>query len=91
MDVTFYIPIVRFFPPNLKIEAGTCNWGDMLSEEYRHLYQRCVSSFFGILITVKSGATSYRDLDTVNSIHPSAACCALGLIFDDLEWISLFN
>ncbi|POS84271.1 hypothetical protein EPUL_003259 [Erysiphe pulchra] len=46
------------------------------------------------LLTVKRGARSYRDLYTVNGIYyatPSAACRAMGLTFDDSEWISLFN
>ncbi|POS86701.1 hypothetical protein EPUL_003475 [Erysiphe pulchra] len=48
------------------------------------------------LLTVKRRATSYKDLYTVNGVNyetPSAACRAsgLGLIFDDSEWISLFN
>ncbi|POS81701.1 hypothetical protein EPUL_005560, partial [Erysiphe pulchra] len=46
------------------------------------------------LLTVKRGARSYRDLYTVNGIQyptPSAACRAMGLTFDDSEWISLFN
>ncbi|POS83297.1 hypothetical protein EPUL_005133, partial [Erysiphe pulchra] len=46
------------------------------------------------LLTVKTGAKSYRDLYAVDGIvydSPSAACRALGLIFDDSDWISLFN
>ncbi|POS81753.1 hypothetical protein EPUL_005897, partial [Erysiphe pulchra] len=46
------------------------------------------------LLTVKRGARSYRDLYTVNGIYhefPSAACRAMGLTFDDSEWVSLFN
>ncbi|POS81918.1 hypothetical protein EPUL_004564, partial [Erysiphe pulchra] len=46
------------------------------------------------LLTVKRGARSYRDLYTVNGMYyelPSAACRAMGLTFDDSEWVSLFN
>ncbi|KAF5196720.1 Atp-dependent dna helicase, partial [Thalictrum thalictroides] len=46
------------------------------------------------LLTVKRGATSYEDLYTVNGVRyevPSAACRAWGLIYDDSEWISLYN
>ncbi|POS83272.1 hypothetical protein EPUL_004396 [Erysiphe pulchra] len=45
-------------------------------------------------LSVKRGARSYRDLYTVNDINyelPSAACRAMGLTFDDSEWVSLFN
>ncbi|POS81667.1 hypothetical protein EPUL_005931, partial [Erysiphe pulchra] len=43
---------------------------------------------------MKRGAKSYRDLYTVNGKYygcPSATCRALGLCFDDSEWISLFD
>ncbi|POS81760.1 hypothetical protein EPUL_006537, partial [Erysiphe pulchra] len=46
------------------------------------------------LLTIKRGATSYRDLYTINGVSydfPSAACRAAGLTFDDSEWISLFD
>jgi hypothetical protein len=52
-----------------------------------HFYLRC-------LLTVKRGARSYRDLYTVDGIYyatPSAACHAMGLTFDDSEWISYFQ
>ncbi|POS81966.1 hypothetical protein EPUL_006706, partial [Erysiphe pulchra] len=46
------------------------------------------------LLTVKRGARSYRDLYTVNGVYcgtASAACRALGLVFDDSDWVSLFE
>ncbi|POS84862.1 hypothetical protein EPUL_002983 [Erysiphe pulchra] len=46
------------------------------------------------LLTVKRGARSYEDLYTVDGVNyetPSATCRALGLNFDDSEWISLFD
>ncbi|POS84070.1 hypothetical protein EPUL_005210, partial [Erysiphe pulchra] len=46
------------------------------------------------LLTMKRGATSYRDLYTMNGVSyncPSAAFRAAGLTFDDSEWISLFD
>ncbi|POS81847.1 hypothetical protein EPUL_006717, partial [Erysiphe pulchra] len=46
------------------------------------------------LLTVKAGARSYRDLYTIDGTTydcPSAACRALGLTFDDSDWISLFD
>ncbi|POS82035.1 hypothetical protein EPUL_005960, partial [Erysiphe pulchra] len=46
------------------------------------------------LLTVKRGARSFRDLYKVNGINSgtaSAACRALGLVFDDSDWVSLFE
>ncbi|POS86604.1 hypothetical protein EPUL_001629 [Erysiphe pulchra] len=46
------------------------------------------------LLMVKAGARSYRDLYTINGTTydcPPAACRALGLTFDDSDWISLFD
>ncbi|KAF5190259.1 Atp-dependent dna helicase, partial [Thalictrum thalictroides] len=50
--------------------------------------------YFRTLLTVKRGAKSFRDLYTVNGIYhedPSGACRALGLVFDDSDWESLFE
>ncbi|POS82695.1 hypothetical protein EPUL_003563, partial [Erysiphe pulchra] len=46
------------------------------------------------LLTVKRGARSFRDLYTVNGVYcgtASSACRALGLVFDDSDWVSLFE
>ncbi|POS84654.1 hypothetical protein EPUL_002232 [Erysiphe pulchra] len=56
--------------------------------------RQCEHYYLRTLLTVKTGAKSYWDLYTVDSIvynSPSAACRALGLIFDDSDWIFLFN
>ncbi|POS87764.1 hypothetical protein EPUL_003898 [Erysiphe pulchra] len=50
--------------------------------------------YLSSLLTVKRGTTPYEDLYTVDGITydiPSAACWALGLTYDDSEWITLFN
>ena len=55
--------------------------------QLEHFYLR-------LLLTVKRGAKSYRDLYTVNGREyqlPSEACRAWGLLADDSEWISFFN
>ncbi|KHJ34368.1 putative transcriptional factor b3 [Erysiphe necator] len=50
--------------------------------------------FLRLLLTVKRGARSYRDLYTINGVEhssPSAACQALGLISDESEWVEFIN
>lgn len=46
------------------------------------------------LLTIKSGARLYQDIFTVNgNLYESSSATgrALGLVFDDTEWILLFN
>lgn len=50
--------------------------------------------FLRLLLTVKRGARSYRDLYTINGVEhssSSAACQALGLIPDESEWVEFVN
>lgn len=50
--------------------------------------------YLRLLLTVKRGARSYRDLYTVNGVEcvcPSAACRALGLLADEGEWVEFID
>lgn len=74
-----------------KSERRYVYWSDTHcnAKQAEHFYLRT-------LLTIKQGARSFRYLNlcTMNGVYyqgSSAACQAMGLIFDYSEWFSLFN